>query len=109
MALHGTLDALDTLELLQALNVAGKTGLITAEGFDNGARVRLHLKSGQVVWAEGMCSEGDDAVLDFLSLRKGVYTFRSTDVDGMRNVFRPTEALMLQWAIRLDERHVSGQ
>ena len=109
MSLHGTFDALDSLELLQALNTTGKTGLVTAEGFDNGAEVRLHLQSGQVVWAEGVSGEGDDAVLDFLGLSQGSYTFRSVEVNGLRNVSKPTEALMLQWVVALDERHPSGQ
>jgi hypothetical protein len=109
MALHGTFDALDSLELLQALNNAGKTGLVTAESFDSGARVRLHLESGQVVWAEGTSGEGDDAVVCFLGLRHGIYTFRNGEVNGLRNVSQPTEALMLQWVITLDERSPGGQ
>jgi hypothetical protein len=103
VALHGTFDAMDSLELLQALNVAGKTGLVTAESFVSGARVRLHLKSGQVVWAEGVSGEGDDAVRDFLGLEKGIYTFRNTEVNGQRNVDKPTETIMLQWAVSFDE------
>ena len=109
MALHGTFETLGSLELLQALSIAGKTGLVTAEGFDNGARVRLHLKRGQVVWAQGPGSEGDEAVMDFLSLREGAYTFDAAEVDGLRNVSGRTEALMLEWAVRIDEAHVSGQ
>ena len=109
MALHGTFDALDSLELLQALNSSGKTGLVTAESFDSGARVRLHLKRGQVVWAEGVSGDGDDAVLYFLDLRHGIYTFRSTEVDGLRNVSKPTETLLLQWAVSFDEGHNGGQ
>jgi hypothetical protein len=109
MALHGTLDALGSLELLQALNSAGKTGLVTAESFISGARVRLHLKSGQVVWAEGTWGNGDAAVVYFLDLEQGIYTFRNGEVNGLRNVSKPTESILLQWAVRLDENHRGGQ
>ena len=109
MALHGTFDALDSLELLQALHSAGKSGFVTAEDLDNGARVRLHLRSGQVVWAEGMSGKGDEAVLDFLGLQHGAYTFDAADVHGTRNVATPTEALMLRWAVHFDERGHSGE
>ncbi|MFQ5808632.1 MAG: DUF4388 domain-containing protein [Armatimonadota bacterium] len=109
MALHGTFDALGSVELLQALNSAGKTGFVTAESFLSGARVRLHLKSGQVVWAEGTSGDGVDAVVYFLDLEQGIYTFRSGEVNGLRNVSKPTETIILQWAVRLDENHRGGQ
>jgi hypothetical protein len=101
VALTGTLDDLNSAELLQMLNLGRKSGTLVIRSGRREATV--HIRDGEVVHAVMDDVEGVDAVYRLLAMASGEFEF-SRCTDAMpRTITSSTESLILEGARRWDE------
>ena len=97
-ALSGTLDVLDLPDLIQAINLRQKTGVIEFPGMD----AELSVNCGQIVAATCDGEEGEEAFFSICARapQRFKFTRRAPDEE---NIEMNTTMLLLEWCRRSDE------
>jgi hypothetical protein len=99
--LSGNLESMALSDLLEAVQFGRKNAHIRIE--QDGEHSHLWCADGEVIDAQSGILTGTHAVYRLLSLRKGRLQAEFSSVQRERTVVAPTEALLLEFARRVDE------
>ncbi|MHC4662729.1 MAG: response regulator [Planctomycetota bacterium] len=103
--LYGSLEVLDLPDLIQAINLRQKTGVIELPGIDS----RIEISAGQVVYVrQPDCppGEGERAFINISSLKPKNFRFLSKPLSGEVNVHMNTTELLFECMRQLDEKGI---
>ena len=104
MALQGSLADISLSDVIQLVSVSGKTGVFTISG--EGADGKIFLKDGQIVDAVAGKLNGEFAVYEMATWRKGQFIFTANVVPERVTVTKSNTSLMMEAARRIDEYRV---
>jgi hypothetical protein len=103
----GRLDDLNLGDLAQLLSHARKNAYVIFRYHNRQAS--LWFEKGQVVSAESGSLSGDEAFFELLGWSEGRFEVHPVGVIGVRNVRKPTAALLLEGFRRLDEARADAR
>jgi len=103
VALRGTFQELSAPDLLQTLNFAQRTGILTVTGGPDKEEAFIYWREGQMVHASAGRREGAEVVYDLIGRREGEFSFEPMEVDCAETITLSTENLMLEAARVFDE------
>lgn len=101
----GRLNELALVELLQTLSLGGRTAEVTLSGGPEPGV--LHLDNGALVSARAGDLGGEEALYAMASQQEGRFAVRFDVPPGERDIFTPTEFLLLEAVRRVDEQRRS--
>src|SRR5512136_1298449 len=104
MALQGSLADISLPDVIQLVSVSGKTGVFTISG--EGADGKIFLKDGQIVDAAAGKLNGELAVYEMATWRKGQFIFTANVAADRVTVTKSNTSLMMEAARRIDEYRV---
>jgi hypothetical protein len=104
MALQGSLADISLPDVIQLVSVSGKTGVFTISG--EGADGKIFLKDGQIVDATAGKLNGELAVYEMATWRKGQFIFTANVAAARVTVTKSNTSLMMEAARRIDEYRV---
>lgn len=107
MAVHGSLQELELLSLLQMVCEAGEDAWITVQR--GSERATLYLQGGQVVHAEGADTVGEEVLYEILTWTEGTFALTRSGPAPRTSIQRDWTTLLLEGLRRLDEhQHASA-
>jgi hypothetical protein len=104
MALQGSLADISLPDVIQLVSVSGKTGVFTISG--EGADGKIFLKDGVIVDATAGKLNGELAVYEMATWRKGQFIFTANVAPERVTVTKSNTSLMMEAARRVDEYRV---
>ncbi len=97
----GRLDMISAAEIIQAMNVANQTGVLSVQGENRSAQV--YFNEGQVADVRAGDKTGEDAFYDLIGWKRGTFRFHPGPKDIKRTIQCDTIGLLLEGMRRMDE------
>ncbi len=101
---NGTLNDMNTIDLIQAMGLSGKTIRISITGA--GKHLIMFMNHGNIVYAECDDLLGVDAVYVGIAWTKGIWSVEPADDSDLpeANIFQSNDAILIEGVHRMDEK-----
>ncbi len=106
--LNGNLDMIGPAELIQAITITDRTGLLQIDGPD-GDFLEIFFHEGQIWSLESSAEDDEEQFYSFLTWTVGKFNFNTSDELPERTFTKDTTSLLLEGMRRLDDMAMAGE
>ena len=99
--LNGTIPDFSLLDILQLLNLTGKTGTLTVS--QNSVSGHIEVSNGEFTYAESAGTLGEEAVIKMATWPAGQFNFHTGFISSKKNIQRQPMEIILSCSSRIDE------